>query len=89
MPIVITVATAAAAVAHDEFGHMSGWGWGWMIGGWLMFLGAAALIAWAFRSSGSMRRGDAPEDILAERFARGEISREEYDERLSVLRKYG
>jgi putative membrane protein len=28
----------------------------------------------------------SPEDILAERYARGEISTEEYQQRLSVLR---
>lgn len=58
-----------------------------MFGGWLILIAAVALIAWAFRSAGSVSRRDTPEDILAERFARGEISREEYDERLSVLRK--
>lgn len=80
--------TARYVIADaSDFGHMSGWGWGWMIGGWLMMISVVALIAWAVRSSaGPQRRPYGPEDILAERFARGDLSKEEYEERRSVLR---
>jgi putative membrane protein len=72
-------------------GGMEGWGWLW--GALMMVLfwgGLVAAIAIAVRASSSSRRGarderpDA-EAILAERFARGEISRDEFEERRKVL----
>jgi putative membrane protein len=72
---------------------MQAWSW-W---GWLaMSLGMVAfwgLIVWAvvalFRGWGGTRprqeRPD-PERILAERFARGEIDEDEYQQRLTTLR---
>jgi putative membrane protein len=74
------------------------WGWnGWSWWGWLaMSLSMVAfwgLIIWLivalFRGSGrSWPRHESPdpEQILAERFARGEIDEEEYRRRLEVLR---
>jgi putative membrane protein len=73
----------------------SGWGAGqWMLMSLLMlaFLGGlVALGMWAVRSLDSV---DAPQprtvmhadDVLAERFARGEIDEEEYTRRRAVLR---
>lgn len=77
-----------------------GWGWGdWlamslmMLAFWGLVIG---LIVWLIRttSSSSSRQGGAPpplrtEDVLAERFARGEIDEVEYQERLRVLRGEG
>jgi putative membrane protein len=70
--------------------HMSGWGGGWMwLWGTLMMLTWVALIAAAVwflaRSLGSGRGGRARE-ILEERYARGELTTEEYRERLDQLR---
>jgi putative membrane protein len=77
------------------------WGWhGWSWWGWLvMSLSMVAfwgLIIWGivalFRGSGwSWPRNDRPdpEQILAERFAKGEIDEEEYQRRLEVLRSTG
>jgi len=79
------------------------WGWqGWSWWGWLaMSLSMVAfwgLIVWGivaiFRGwGGSWRRpeGREPEQILAERFAAGEIDEEEYHRRLQTLRsaRYG
>ncbi len=74
------------------------WGWqGWSWWGWLlMTLSMVAfwgLIIWGivaiFRGSGgNWRRPDRPdpEQILAERFAAGEIDEEEYHRRLETLR---
>ncbi len=69
-----------------------GWGWGaWLV----MTLGMLAfwgLVIWAIfalvRSStdGATRRGATPEQILGERFARGEIDEDEYRRRLDALR---
>jgi putative membrane protein len=71
--------------------HMSGWGYAFMtitmvlIWG-LIILGVIALLRY-------LARGDRPptsrltaEQVLAERFARGEIDEQEYQQRLDVLR---
>jgi putative membrane protein len=64
-----------------------GWMWLWWIGG----LGVLLLFVWAVAraaaTSGSGPGEDSPETILKRRYARGEIDREEYEHRLSDLRK--
>ena len=74
--------------------HMGNWGWGfgWMMGGWLMMVLVVGLVVWALRGMSNpdgTGRGRSPKRILAERFADGVISTEEYEERLSVLRRRG
>lgn len=61
------------------------WGWGWGMGfGMVAFWVLIGVGVWFLARSASPReRG--PSEILAERFARGEISEEEYDERRRVL----
>lgn len=70
-------------------------GWaGWVV----MILSMAAfwgLLAWAavslVRSTGTMPQHatpPAPEDVLAERFARGDIDEEDYRQRSEVLRQH-
>ena len=66
------------------------WSWGWAPGGWVMTVAFWAILiflgVWAVRSlirptsppSGPSHR--SPLDIAKERYARGEISREEYEE---------
>jgi putative membrane protein len=79
---------------------MSGWGYALMTIGVILFwgaviLGIVALVRYIGRSG--QRPGappppraqappQAPEQLLAERFARGEINEEEYWHRLAVLR---
>ena len=77
--------------------HMWDGGWGW--GGWLvmtismlLFWGALiALAVWAIRQLAAPRdrdRGERPASALAileERYARGEIDREEFERRRAVL----
>jgi len=78
-------------VAHvgDAADHMGGWGWGMMLS-W-MILGTVLLgvIVWAVaagaRSEGGGSRRNADE-LLAERYARGEIDTEEFERRRQVLR---
>lgn len=80
--------------------HIGGWGYGLGILAMVLFWGAliAAIIAMV-RYLGRERRAGYPpeprvtprqppraEEILAERFARGEIDADEYRERLDVLR---
>lgn len=77
-------------VAH--VGHMDGWGGGWMwVWGALMMVIVAVAIVWLVRATASGQRGsissgsDRARAILAERYARGELTTEEYRERLDQL----
>ncbi len=85
-------------------GHMSGWGWFGMTIGMLIFwgllIGLAVLIyrtlagANASRTSASDGQGPGsatadPRQILAERYARGEIDDDEYQRRLATLTRTG
>jgi putative membrane protein len=82
------------------YGHM-GYGWtdGWMgtLGfglhgvGMLVFWGlliwgAIVLFRVTTRGTGASRRGDAALDVVKERFARGELSREQFNEMREALR---
>ncbi len=71
---------------------MYGWnggGWGilWMVLSWVAVVAIVVLLVRAFAggSSPSAPRSDDPRAILDERFARGEISEEEYRARKAVL----
>ena len=73
-----------------------GFGMGWTMIFWpLIWLVVIVVVVWvAARAiggrsrvgSGSLR-DDSPEAILKRRYARGEIDREEYDRRLSDVRR--
>jgi putative membrane protein len=75
-------------------------GWGWhdsmMFGGgfmwlvWLLLIAGvtwlvATLVAWRGRASNST--GTSATDIVKERYARGEIDRTEYEQKLQDLRR--
>jgi putative membrane protein len=82
---------AVLAQANRWDGHMM-WGWGWMwVFGLLSVLLLAAVIAaavWAAARGGRPSQPDhsaRAREILSERYARGEISTEEYRERLDAL----
>lgn len=71
-----------------------GWGWGmglWMLGGLALTIGLVVLIVWAVVSVGRRAndggRGpqQTPLDILRERYARGEISAEEFEQAKQIL----
>jgi len=68
-----------------------GWGWG---GGWgmlgfahmllwwvLIILGIVVLAKWLFGGASRRPGGDRPLDILKERYARGEINKEEFEQK--------
>ncbi len=68
--------------------HMSAFGWGGMGFGMLLFWGLViAVVAFLLRSVWGTRKLDLPEkeksalDILNERYARGEMGREEYEQK--------
>ncbi len=75
----------------NDWDHMNGWGGGWMwLWGVAMMAGFVALIVWLARANSASVRPHDPTDrareILAERFAKGELSTDEYRERVSELR---
>jgi putative membrane protein len=79
------------------YGHgMSAWGWVatavcliLVLG--LLTMGGALLVRLGRRASdgSSAQRPSLPEQLLAERFARGEIDTEEYQQRRATLRGAG
>jgi putative membrane protein len=80
-------------------GNMGGWGYVFMVISFVLFWGAViAAVVLLARALGPGNRGQGPgtspgsgsayaENLLAERFARGEIDENEYTARLNVLRR--
>lgn len=79
-------------VDHD----VTGWGYGWMAISMVVFwgliiAGIVVLVHYLARSEQPRGgppadRAPSPEQVLAERFARGEVDEEEYHRRLETLR---
>ena len=71
---------------HAWYAWGPGGGWPWLWGPLLLALVAAAIWLVVRGRGPAMRSSTArAEQILAERYARGEISRDEYRERLDDL----
>ncbi|NUK33629.1 SHOCT domain-containing protein [Streptomyces lunaelactis] len=77
---------------HD----VSGWGWfamsASMILFWALIITAVVLLLRAVGQTSEHThspKGHSPEQVLAERFARGEIDEEEYRRRLATLHASG
>jgi putative membrane protein len=73
--------------------HMTGWGWAAMTISMILFwglliLGGVLLVRTLNRPSSNPEAAPRPmpDQVLAERFARGEIDEEEYRRRLDALR---
>jgi putative membrane protein len=64
---------------------------GWMGVWWFVGLAVLLLLVWVVARAagppGSGRTDESPETILKRRYARGDIDREEFDRRLTDLRK--
>ncbi len=54
---------------------------------WILVWGVVIFALFRFRRGARWGGGHSAEDVLAERYARGEISVDEYRERLGVLRQ--
>ena len=75
-------------------GQMAGWGWGLMatsmVAFWAVLIGVAIVAYRGWTGSAKVPVPVEPErsaeQILAERFARGEIDETEYQNRLTTLR---
>ena len=73
--------------------NISGWGYALMTISMVLFwafviYGVVMLVRYAGREDRASGRRPTPEDLLAERFARGEIDDPEYRQRLDVLREH-
>ncbi|MEZ5170656.1 MAG: SHOCT domain-containing protein [Acidimicrobiia bacterium] len=82
-----------AEMLAGGWGHMDGWGGGWMwLWGslmmifWVAVIGIAVWLVMRGQDRGPRERGERPREILAERYARGELTTDEYHERLEALR---
>lgn len=69
-----------------------GGGWLWMIGGLLLVIGVIVLVVWmvtrtsrAGETPTQRPSGPAPNEILRERFARGEITEEAFEQAKKAL----
>lgn len=68
--------------------------WGYGMGGWMMFfwfllaVAIIALVVWAItRAAAPQGRSAGPEEVLRERYARGEITREQFEQMREDLRR--
>jgi putative membrane protein len=78
--------TLATIVASDHWRHDGWFPWFPLIP--LFFVGIwVFLFAFVFRRRWRMGGGPSAEDVLAERYARGEIDEQEYRQRRTVLRR--
>lgn len=70
----------------DYGAHMA-----WMGVWWIVGIACLVLFAWMLTRLGGpsspQLRDDSPETILKRRYANGELSREEYNQRLTELRR--
>ena len=61
------------------------WGWGWWF--WVFWAFILFVVIWLIVSSGARRSVPPEEQILRERYARGEITKEEFYQRLRDLHR--
>jgi putative membrane protein len=74
-----------------DWGGSGSWAWWWMLPMMVFMTMLIAAVVWAFITATRSGRTSFPrdhtaEDVLHERFARGEIEADEYRERLETLR---
>lgn len=82
---------ALTAQAGFDNGHMGG-GWGWVVIAMVAVIGGMGWMMWSTMrgghgsaGSGQDAAGQAAAEVLRVRYARGELTREEFEERLGVL----
>ena len=73
----------------NDYGMGIGFGWLFMILFWaLVIMGIIYLVKMLAGNTGPATPKETAEDILRKRFARGELSREEFEKALQVLRQH-
>ncbi|MCH8899224.1 MAG: SHOCT domain-containing protein [Acidobacteria bacterium] len=85
-------ATGSVLADGDGWGHMGGWGWGMAIFGWLFMTMVVVLVAWLIWSTtrraepggGTVSRAV---ELLDQRYARGELNRDQYLEQAADLER--
>lgn len=70
----------------DNMGDFGGWvpglGWVFMLLFWvLVIVGILAIVKWLMTGSGGQQTTKTPLQILEERYARGEIDRDEFEQK--------
>ncbi len=71
-----------------DYGMGMGFGWFFMILFWvLVILGVVYIIKAISERTGSRQKGESALDILEKRYAKGEITREEFEKMKSDLTK--
>lgn len=90
--LLLSAAPAAAQTSegaywymHPGWGHMMGWGLFGGLGMLLFWVAIIVLLVLLLRGRPPAQTRPDPLDILKERFARGEIDKEEYEERRKIL----
>lgn len=85
------LSTSVSVLADQgDWGHMWGGGWMWLWGTVMMlfWVTVVGLVVYGIvRATRSPREahGDRAKEILAERYAKGELTTDEYRERLEAL----
>jgi putative membrane protein len=72
--------------------HMTGWGWVGMALSTVLFIGLLVLVGLVLVRADRQQERPAPssaEQVLAERYARGDIDEDEYRRRLATLMDTG
>jgi putative membrane protein len=94
VPATVLTAASATAQTYGDHPHMGAWGWGGMIIGPIMMIvfialivGAVVLVVrWTGLGGSALAGGsNKARNMLDERFARGEIDKDDYEERKRVL----
>jgi putative membrane protein len=94
LSVMFLILSGLACAPDLETGHMGGWdhmmGYGGGVLMWFLFLILVAIVIYLVLQSTRSRTGDGapretPMEILKKRFARGEITKEEYEERKRIL----
>ena len=71
-----------------NYGWGMGFGWIWMILIWvLVIVGIVYIVQAVIRGSRRSEQGESPLDILKKRYAKGEISKEEFERTRDDLMK--
>lgn len=89
MTSVVTLGSGVVMAQMRGWGQMNGWGWGMALVGFVFMIAILGLVVWLVvtlirRPETGAKRSSAL-DLLDERYARGEIEREEYLQRRADL----